>query len=522
MPIRDFVSPHVYALGGPGSGRRPGGLSQPKPGASTEEHVSEQKAHDKSYEKERDAGNKKRAGYHADAGFAHEASAEAEKINSRSAHSKAAQLHKAAKQSSGATAAEHEYHNEHQQHHEEQAKSTQKKFSLSSLVSPAVYALSAKADGYDALKKSAEDKAGAAMKSGKHEDYLAASEAHKTAAEKAPSDEEREAHLDIAARNLRRAATAMKQKAETPAEKCARELKENANKQEMTSARPYDFANISPAVRDGYAMSAEGCKWTKIREAVEKQGKKLTPQGIKKLSAMSQKQIDALKEKEYAAFCMSTIEEPALSLLAFSGAAFYALPGIEGPNNAANEREGLPNPAGPKALTSLKDVLSTGKYTHPIHGWSLDVTPDKIKKYCAAFSEMKNAGVKVPIYADHKPGAANTLGYVKDMFQGGPDAIKNHPEFAKLPVDRAPLDPNKMYAVHEWASPEAMKMAHGVGQVSVLIDKKMQDGTGKKYGEATRHVAVTPEPIVPGQGGFTQLAASLLDGVPVGLYALAN
>ena len=218
----------------------------------------------------------------------------------------------------------------------------------------------------------------------------------------------------------------------------------------------------------------------------------------------------------------STIEEPALSLLAFSGAAFYALPGIEGPNNAANERDGLPNPAGKPALSSLKDVLSTGQYVHPIHGWKLDVTPDKIKKYCAAFSEMKSNGVKVPIYADHKPGAANTLGYVKDLFQGGPDAIKNHPEFAKLPVDKAPLDPNKMYAIHEWNSPEAMKMAHGVGQVSVLIDKKMQDGTGKKYGEATRHVAVTPEPIVPGQDGFCQLSLNDSDSVRVACLSREN
>ena len=392
---------------------------------------------------------------------------------------------------------------------------------IKDFVSPQCLAFSAKDNGYDALKKAAEDKAGSAMKSGKHEDHLAASDAHKIAAEEAPSNEEREAHLDIAAKHLRRAAAAMKQKAETPAEKCARELKENANKQDMTSARPYDFANISPAVLNGYAMSAEGCKWTKIREAVEKQGKKLTPEGIKKLSAMSQKQIDALTEKDFAAYSMSTLEAPGLSLFAFAGMPFEPLPNVEGPNNTGTVKDGK-NPAGPEALSSLKDVLAVGKYQHPLAGWKLDVTPDKIKKYCAAFSEMKGAGVKVPIYADHKPGAANTLGYIKDMFQGGPDAIKNHPEFAKLPVDKAPLDPNKMYAIHEWNSPEAMKMGHGVGQVSVLIDKKMQDGTGRKFGEACRHVAVTPEPIVPGQEGFTQLAASLLDEkTSVGLYALS-
>ena len=213
--------------------------------------------------------------------------------------------------------------------------------------------------------------------------------------------------------------------------------------------------------------------------------------------------------------------QPALSLLAFAGFAFMPVTvDPQGPNNTIQAKDG-PNPAGPAALSSLKDVLACGEYKHPVHGWSLDVTPDKLKAYCAAFDNMKAGGVKVPIYADHKPGAANTLGYCRALFMGGPDAIKNHPELAKLPADQAPMDPNKLYAIHDWNSPEAAKMGHGVGQVSVLIDKKMKDGTGKSYGEAVRHIAVTPEPIVPGQGSFTQLAASLLSE-GTGLYAFSK
>lgn len=213
---------------------------------------------------------------------------------------------------------------------------------------------------------------------------------------------------------------------------------------------------------------------------------------------------------------------PELSLLAFSGFMPVTIePKPAGPNNVGEAKDGK-NPAGPQALSSVKDVLATGTYKHPVHGWSLEVTPEKLAKYCAAFSEMKNNGVKVPIYADHKPGAATTLGYCRDMFMGGPEALKNHPELAKLPADQAPLDPNKLYAIHDWSSPEAQKMGHGVGQVSVMIDKKMKDGTGHNYGEAVRHIAVTPEPIVPGQGSFTQLAASLLSEQKTALYSLAK
>lgn len=218
-----------------------------------------------------------------------------------------------------------------------------------------------------------------------------------------------------------------------------------------------------------------------------------------------------------------TPEEPALSLLAFSGTGFVPVTQVvdpNGPNNVGAEKDGK-NPAGPVALSSVKDVLTAGEYQHPIHGWKLNVTPDKMDKYCAAFSEMTSGGVKVPIYADHKPGAATTLGYCRALFRGGADALKKYPELAKLPADQAPLDSNKMYAIHDWNSPESMKMGHGVGQVSVLIDKKMKDGTGKSYGEAVRHIAVTPEPIVPGQGGFTQLAASMLKE-NTGLYGLST
>lgn len=212
-------------------------------------------------------------------------------------------------------------------------------------------------------------------------------------------------------------------------------------------------------------------------------------------------------------------EKPALSCIFYSGTGFVPMvsDGL-GPNNVGTEKEGK-NPAGPEALSSLKDVLAVGEYKHPVHGWNLDVTKQKLAKLCAAFAKMKAAGVKVPIYADHNPGAATTLGYARDIFMGGPEAIKKYPELAKLPAEQAPLDPNRLYAIHDWASPEAMKMGHGVGQVSVMIDKKMKDGTGKSYGEAVRHIAVTPEPIVPGQGKFTQLAASLLNDSKTALYA---
>ena len=162
------------------------------------------------------------------------------------------------------------------------------------------------------------------------------------------------------------------------------------------------------------------------------------------------------------------------------------------------------NPAGPRRF--LKDVASFGSYSHPVHNWKLDIDGKRMDKWCAAFDAMQKDGVKVPVYADHKPGAANCLGYCTAMFRGSPDILKKHPEFCNMPLDKAPTDPNRLYAIHEFPDEQSAATANRVGQVSVLIDRNLRNGSGKNYGEAVRHVAVTPEPIVAGQGGFAALA----------------
>ena len=155
----------------------------------------------------------------------------------------------------------------------------------------------------------------------------------------------------------------------------------------------------------------------------------------------------------------------------------------------------------------LKDVAAFGQYIHPVHGWNLDIDGNRMDKWCAAFSKMKNDGVKVPIYTSHRGSTENCLGYCSDIFRGGPEAMKNHPELAALPANKAPVDPNRLYAIHEFPDGTGVALANRVGQVSVLIDKNYKPGNGKNYGEAVRHVAVTPEPIVRGQNEFVGLSA---------------
>jgi hypothetical protein len=199
------------------------------------------------------------------------------------------------------------------------------------------------------------------------------------------------------------------------------------------------------------------------------------------------------------------IERPALSILSFAafGEAIAVVPGPEGGPDISNQQTGFM-----PGCRFCKDVIASGNYQHPIHGWSLDVDGKRMDSWVKSFEAMTKDGIKVPIYADHKPSTITHLGYLSGLCRGGPEALKKYPELAKLPADKAPLNPKRLYAIHEFKDEASAALAKGVGQVSVLIDKDMKGGNGKKYGEAIRHVAVTPEPVVAGQDGFMRLALS--------------
>ena len=181
------------------------------------------------------------------------------------------------------------------------------------------------------------------------------------------------------------------------------------------------------------------------------------------------------------------------------------LPAVKGPEGTDTTDPTKP-PVYPAKF--LKDIAAFGSYQHPVHGWNLDIDSKRYDKWLAAFGAMKADGVKIPIYTSHKGSTENCLGYCSDMFRGGPEALKDHPELAALPADKAPVDPNRLYAIHEFPDGASAALANRVGQVSVLVDKNFKPGNGKSYGEAIRHVAITPEPIVRGQSPFVGLSST--------------
>src|SRR5436305_11241508 len=97
---------------------------------------------------------------------------------------------------------------------------------------------------------------------------------------------------------------------------------------------------------------------------------------------------------------------------------------------------------------------------------------------------MTSNGVGVPILMDHSQSAAATLGWIVDV---------------KRQDDR-------LMELHQFLG-EAARDIGLRNMVSLGIDPDFIDGKGVRYGEAIVHSAVTPVPVVPGQGTFEPLSA---------------
>ena len=140
-----------------------------------------------------------------------------------------------------------------------------------------------------------------------------------------------------------------------------------------------------------------------------------------------------------------------------------------------------------------KDILMIGVYEHPVFGWTMDITEERLHRFVAAFKVMRENGVDVEVPIDHSGSAASNLGYVVDMFV--------EPNDEGVPT---------LYGMHEIRGSDAIDIVERNKNISVLIDPDFKDGKGKSYGEAIVHSSIVQQPIVPGQADFepVKIAAS--------------
>lgn len=174
--------------------------------------------------------------------------------------------------------------------------------------------------------------------------------------------------------------------------------------------------------------------------------------------------------------------------------------GLAYPGTVQRTASGLMVADGVPVQRFLKDIISTGTYTHPMHKWKLDVTPQRMDAWIAAFRAMRENGVDVEVVQNHSLSADDVAGYVVEMFRGGnADFAEAYPEAS---------DPNRLYAIHEMRGEDNIELARVVKNVSILVDRKFVDGRGTEYGEAITHSSIVQQPVVPGQAAFVPVAAS--------------
>lgn len=147
---------------------------------------------------------------------------------------------------------------------------------------------------------------------------------------------------------------------------------------------------------------------------------------------------------------------------------------------------------GKKTQRLKKEMLSVGHYIHPLWGWHLDITEDRLHRFAATFKQMKTNGVAVEVPVDHSLSAKDNYGYVVDMF-----------------VEKNKKGVPSLYGIHEMIGDEGISLAARNRGVSVLIEKDFKDGKGNAYGEAITHSSIVQQPVVPGQEDFEAIAASM-------------
>ncbi len=137
-----------------------------------------------------------------------------------------------------------------------------------------------------------------------------------------------------------------------------------------------------------------------------------------------------------------------------------------------------------------KELIREGRWVNAGAGFTLQVSRDRLKAWKQHFDEMCAAGIKVPVPWGHSYDPRDNAGFVHEL------ELRDGSLWGLLDV------PNPK---------DAAKLGTTVSGVSVSINPNFVDGSGRVFGEAIEHVALTNYPVVAGQGGFIQAAGGGTD-----------
>lgn len=130
-----------------------------------------------------------------------------------------------------------------------------------------------------------------------------------------------------------------------------------------------------------------------------------------------------------------------------------------------------------------KKAISVGQYRHPVTGQWFTVTPADIEEMARKYQLMRAAGIDIPVVEDHQEKANKSQGYVVQCSHDG----------------------KSIEVVHQAIGEEAARL-HLKNRVSLCIDPDYVDEFGRHWGKCFVHSALTPRPVITGQGSFVPLS----------------
>ena len=145
----------------------------------------------------------------------------------------------------------------------------------------------------------------------------------------------------------------------------------------------------------------------------------------------------------------------------------------------------LPPMVGNQPARYFKKALArVGDFEHPIRHFIMSVNKPRIENWSKHVRGMLDAGWRIPLQVDHRPGAGNSVGKLLDAW---------------------PEDNFLMGMCQAIGNNEANLISKNDSSVGVHTD--WTDPKGRHWGDVIQHIGVTEDPVMSGLGEFQQLAS---------------
>lgn len=236
-----------------------------------------------------------------------------------------------------------------------------------------------------------------------------------------------------------------------------------------------------------------GIIWGKMPGAAKK-GDPPIPQALRfDVDSWTEKEVkDWLEENNINPILFEPASSPSEEALLSIGENIF----IQAPSGEFS-RVQIDRPDGKPKNQYWKEIIREGSWIHPLTNKHITVGREHLGRLFSLYYQMREAGLKVPINADHSKKAEDGAGYCVDL------------KLEEINTDQGPK--LSLLGLLELGDSWIDKINQGdIQDVSAGIDDR-PDGHGNLWRSVLDHVALTRYPVIEDQLGFVKLSAFILE-----------